>query len=81
MRNGGGSAPLEVNRPIALVDGDNLSGVLPSSRITDFQRPVDGVVLGRKAVPIDYRPLDATNLSDEFESAQRTLVLLEFIVG
>ena len=38
--------------------------VLPGSRIADFQRPVDGVVLGRKAVAMDYRPLDATDLSD-----------------
>ena len=81
MRNGGGSAPLEINRPIAFVDVDTLPGAFPSPRITDFQRAVDGVVLGRKAVAIDYRPLDATDLAYEFESAQRTLVLLEFIIG
>ena len=81
MRNGGRSAPLEVNRPIAFVDGNHLPCVLPGSRIADFERPVDGMVLGRKAVPMDYRPLDATDLSNVDEPAQRTLVLLEFIVG
>jgi hypothetical protein len=81
MRSGGGRSPLEVNRPTAIIDGNNLPGILPSPRITNFQRTVDGVVLGWKGVPIDYRPLDVINHSYEFEPAQSTLVLLEFIVG
>src|ERR1700677_4758410 len=81
MWSGRGSSPLEVNRPIAFVYGNNLSGIFPSSRITGFQRPVDGVVLRRKAVPVDYRPLDASNLSDIDEPAEGAAVFLEFIVA
>jgi hypothetical protein len=69
MWNRGGRAPLEVNRPITFVDGNTLPGALPSPRIMDFQRPVDGVVLGWKGVPIDNRPLDLTDLPCEFEPA------------
>jgi hypothetical protein len=69
MWNRGGRAPLEVNRPIAFVDGNTLPGALPSPRIMDFQRPVGSVVLGWKSVPIDNRPLDLTDLPCEFESA------------
>jgi hypothetical protein len=81
MWNGRGSASFEVNRPIAFIEGNPFPGAFSSPRITDFQCPVDCVVLGWKAIPIDYRPLDASNLANEFESAQRTLVLFEFIVG
>jgi hypothetical protein len=81
MRSGGRSAPLEINRPIQVVEGDALPGILPSPWITDFKCPVDSVVLGRKAITIDYRPLDSTDLPNECEPSKSLLVLLEFIVG
>ena len=63
MRCGGRSASLEVNRTIAFVDANNFSGILPGPRISDFERPVDRMVLGWKAVPIDYRALYAADFS------------------
>ena len=51
MRNRRSRAALEINRPIVVVNGDHLPGAVPCSRIVDFVRPVNRVVLGREAVP------------------------------
>jgi hypothetical protein len=75
-----GSAPLEVDGLVAVVDVNNLAGALSGSRIVDLGRPINGVILGRKLVAVDNRPLHSTHLSEIDKSTQSVLVLFELIV-
>ena len=81
MRSRRGTTPLDVNRPIPVVNFQNLSGALFGSGVTNFFRSVDRMVLGREAVPINDRPIHATDFANQSEPAQRIPVLLEFGVG
>ena len=80
MRHLGTRAALQVDCPVAVVNCDYCSGALLRSGVANFQRPINGVVLWREAVAVDYGLLDSADFSNIDQAAKRTLVLLQFVV-
>src|ERR1700728_3669330 len=80
MRNDRCSSPLQVDRPIVIVDSNQVAGTLLSSRIADLKCAINCVVLRRKPITMDHRTLDPACFAHVFEPAQRSLVLLEFVI-
>src|ERR1700733_4882192 len=75
MRNLRSRAALEINRPIVVVKGDHRPCAVPCSRIVDFVRTVNRMVLGWESVSVDCRTLDVIDLCDIRKPAQGVPVL------
>jgi hypothetical protein len=80
VRNAGCDAPLQVNSSIVLVESNRITCTLLSPRVSDLKRPLDRMVLRGKVISMDYRTLDPADFALIHQTAQRTRILLQFII-
>ena len=81
MGNRRGRAPLEVDGSVPLVDVNDLAGETLRARIVHLGGSVNCMVLGRKAIAMNHRPLLTSHFSHVDKSSQGALVLLQLVVG